>query len=391
MPAFNLEHERSRLQEDGLTRDARIHSAQDSLRTLVAERTGAPSYFRYRGTRESITSVGYEQRGDIDKSFELSVLEAANERIAQRYALENRGFGAVKGNFFDVPLYSTFMLFSPPPDEPIPGYPGHTPIYFYYVTLGRDEDEREIKALSCNTWFSKEEQAELLNDLHPKTPILPTEESILTSPVNLAVGGTGTESFQTLWNKVRNFALERGYGASNFPQASVMEAYLLHGEKIMQNEHPELTIMAHDLATRLADGATQTEIEDDFEIMLKRGDKDLLYKDWGHLPNVQMSIPERRISIDARLLFLANKDSEAVRTVMTYCGISGGMSSNSREAAVNAWSFTAKRKEVTSEKRILCCTCPFCGQKVEAVIENGLIICPNEECEKGKKGVPYSQ
>jgi hypothetical protein len=34
----------------------------------------------------------------------------------------------------------------------------------------------------------------------------------------------------------------------------------------------------------------------------------------------------------------------------------------------------------SGEKKILCCTCPFCGQRVEAEIHNGKIHCPN--CQK---------
>lgn len=34
-----------------------------------------------------------------------------------------------------------------------------------------------------------------------------------------------------------------------------------------------------------------------------------------------------------------------------------------------------KRKN-TSEVKILCCTCPFCGRQVEAIIKDGMIICP---------------
>jgi len=40
----------------------------------------------------------------------------------------------------------------------------------------------------------------------------------------------------------------------------------------------------------------------------------------------------------------------------------------------------------SSEKRTLCCTCPFCKEEVEAVIKNGRIICPRtKECGKSAK------
>ena len=76
MPAFNLEYEQTRLQEPGLTRDASIQSAKDSLRTLVAERTNAPSFFGFTARPSLVTSVGYEHRGDLSKSFGKSIEEA---------------------------------------------------------------------------------------------------------------------------------------------------------------------------------------------------------------------------------------------------------------------------------------------------------------------------
>jgi hypothetical protein len=45
---------------------------------------------------------------------------------------------------------------------------------------------------------------------------------------------------------------------------------------------------------------------------------------------------------------------------------------------------TAPVVSISSEKRILCCTCPFCKEQVEAVIEKGKIHCP-----KCKKEVDY--
>lgn len=40
------------------------------------------------------------------------------------------------------------------------------------------------------------------------------------------------------------------------------------------------------------------------------------------------------------------------------------------------------------EQRILCCKCPFCNEKVEAVIANGKITCPNPKCGKS---APYQE
>lgn len=403
MPAFNLEHEQRRLAEPGILHSTKVPSARDSLRTLVFERTHTPSFFALTAREDEVTSVGYEHRGDLNSTFVRSEEQAQTARIEARYALENKGYRKAREQFFKLPLHSTIMLISPPPNEPIPGYPGHTPIYFYHILPGQTEDEREIKALSWDTRFSKNDQAQILNGFNPDTQVLPTEESILTSPVSVS-GGEGTQSFYTLWEALREYFRKKGYTHFTAPPAVVMEQYLLHGERLMRNQHSELDVMIENLAQRLADGATRNEIADDFDTMLGRGDKDLLHKDWGHQPTIHMNIP-RHIDLDrpqAFVLFQQNKHlGENVRQVMTFCGMSGGMKASSpfgtiqpnQEAPVNTWSFTekkgiaeAKENDTIQEQTKLCCTCPFCSREVEAVIGGGKITCP--DCEAS---VPYIQ
>ena len=401
MPAFNLEHEQRRLAEKGISHGAKVASAKDNLRTLVFERTHTPSFFALTAKADEVTSVGYEHRGDLNNSFVRSEEEAPTQRIEARYALETQGYNKAREKFFALPLYSTIMLISPPPDEPIPGYPGHTPIYFYHILPGQTQDEREIKALSWDTWFSKDDQAQILNGFNPDARVLPTEESILTSPVS-ASGGEGTQSFHMLWDSLRDYFRKKGYTHFTVPQGVVMEQYLLYGERLMQARHLELDVMIESLAQRLASRTTRDEIADDFDTMLGRGDKDLLHKDWGHQPGIHMNVPRHAIPDrpPAFAVFQQNRYlGENVRQVMTFCGMSGGMNlSNSfgspkTEASVNSWSFTAKKgvseeKETSSSQEVtkLCCTCPFCRKQVEAEIGGGKITCP--DC---KASVPWSQ
>src|SRR3989344_8334193 len=280
MPAFNLEHERRRLAEQGMSPDVRVGSTRDNLRTLVFERTHMPSFFALTVKGENVTSIGYEHRGDLNNTFIKSEEEAPTERIAKRYALETQGYRQVREQFFVLPLHSTIMLFSPSPDKPIPGYPGHTPIYFYHILPGKKDDEREIKALSWDTWFSKDDQAQILDGFNPDTKVLPTEQSILTSPVSVK-GGEGTESFYMLWNSLRDYFKQKRYTHFSIPPAFLMEQYLLHGSELMRNQYLDLDIMIESLAQRLAKGASRDEIADDFDTMLGTGDKILLHKDWG--------------------------------------------------------------------------------------------------------------
>lgn len=398
MPAFNLEYEQRRLSEPGITYSAKVKSAKDSLRTLVSERTHAPSFFELSAKPDEVTSVGYEHRGDLDNSYAKSVEEAPTDAIARRYDLENQGYRKVREQFFDLPLYSTFMLFSPPPDESIPGYPGHSFAYFYHILPGEKEDERTIKALAWSNRLTREDQAGILNSFRQQGNVLPTEESILTSPIRVE-GGNGTESFRKVWLAIQEVVKNKGYTDIVCPPAYVMEQYMLRGDDMMRTQHTDFDVMVEDLAKRLVNGATRDEIADDFDTMLGTGDKDFLYKDWGYQPNIHMNIP-RHADLDnhqAAIIFQQNRHlGQDVRQVMTFCGISGGMKTSnpfetnqpSQDALINSWTFTVKNEseQTLQEQTKLCCTCPFCEREVEAEIGGGRIRCP--EC---KKSAPWSK
>ena len=130
----------------------------------------------------------------------------------------------------------------------------------------------------------------------------------------------------------------------------------------MRGQHQDLYAMVDDLAIRLADGATQPDIADDFNIMLKKGDRDLLFKNWGHQESVSMKVPLDYTPVDPRVIFWQNRSEESVREVPTFCGSSGGMEIPStfgnikaqptliRQRPIqgimgNSWGFTAKKPE----------------------------------------------
>ena len=66
-----------------------------------------------------------------------------------------------------------------------------------------------------------------------------------------------------------------------------------------------------------------------------------------------------------------------VREIMAGCGRSGGFEVDGKETAQSVADFDPNKK------RILCCTCPFCQEKVEAEISGGRISCPS--CKKTAK------
>ena len=70
-----------------------------------------------------------------------------------------------------------------------------------------------------------------------------------------------------------------------------------------------------------------------------------------------------------------------VKEIMAGCGISGGydLTESANDSANSVSEFDPKKEKV------LCCTCPFCNEKVEAVIKSGRITCPNPKCGKSAK------
>lgn len=68
-----------------------------------------------------------------------------------------------------------------------------------------------------------------------------------------------------------------------------------------------------------------------------------------------------------------------VKEVMAGCGVSGGydLNENQKDSPNSISDFDPKKE------RVLCCTCPFCKEKVEAKIAKGKIECPS--CKKTAK------
>lgn len=411
MPAFNLEHERSRLAEVGISYGAKIDSARDSIRTLIAERTEKPSHFQLTVAEDSVTGVGYEHRGDLNNSFKKSEEAAPNEKIAARYALETAGYNEAKKKFFQLPPYSTVLLMSPSPDAPIPGYPGHGMAYFYHIMPGENENTRTIKAVSWIHRFGKDEQADILNNSEVGKGALATEQSILLSPVSHTVDGTaGTESFRFLWDKVSEAFHKKKDRDFFLPSARLMEQHMLNGEERMKENFPDLYAMMDNLAARLSRGATKDDIAEDFDILQNFADEQLVFGKQSSSERrkqplevlLQQSIPYN-IRRHGRLLDIFNQYRHlnyGVRPVDTLCGLSGGIRDvgpvslfgsplqQTGNKQILGFSFTAIQEFKSPDKKLKC-TCPFCNKKIDAIIADGKITCPKNDGGCGKSA-PYN-
>lgn len=376
MPAFNLEHEHRRLREEGLTPAAAKQSVKDSISTYLFERNKLPSPFWLSVQGGKVQAVGYEQRGDLDNSFQKSVAEAGTSPIEKRYQLENKGYEEAKKMFFAAPLHATVLLLSPPPDDPLPGYPGHSMAYFYHILPGKDSQSRTIKALSWVHELDTVEQAELLRHLGAGQAV-PSEESILTHPVAVADFGSNTGSFHMLWDTISMFHRRRSRNFS-LPGGDFMEDLLLYGQEIWDKRYPKLAAMRDNLAERTVLGETQPQIGKDWDIMLNLAELEFAHIDISHRvaePTLQDFVSVTR---KGRTIFDEHRHlSYAPTLVNTSCGASGGMGTY---GSVTTATFDVSRSTTFSdsgEKTLHCKSCPLCGAfDITATIANGRITCP---------------
>jgi len=182
MSAFRLEVERDRVNEAfraGMNQALIEQSVDDQLRSLLAERTQTVHPFTLAVDGADVTARGFEHRGDLGNTYARSIKEAADVQRAGRFELENRGYEKAKEKFFDLPLYSTVVLMSPPPEVVIEGYPGYNLMYFYHILPGETDGKRTIKSLSFINKFEKQEQVEILRRIDPEVEVEATESSIL--------------------------------------------------------------------------------------------------------------------------------------------------------------------------------------------------------------------
>ncbi len=377
MSAFNLEHEQRRLGERGLTQAAAVQSAKDSISTYLFERNKMPSPFGLEARGEKVEAVGYEHRGDLAVSFQKSVDEAKTTAIEKRYQLENKGYEEAKKMFFAVPLHSTVLLLSPPPEKPIPGYPGHSMAYFYHILPGESSDKRTIKALSWVHDFSKEEQASLLQHLGAKD-IKPTEESILLHPVAASDFARDTGSFHLLWDTIGAFHARKERTFSCLP-GKFMEDLLLYGQEIWDKRYPEIASMRNNLAERVVAGETQQQIGKDWDIMLNLAEIELSHVDISRRLLSEPTLQDFSVSTPrGRTVFDSHRHLSYQPTMIdTSCGSSGGMGKYGSVTTATYEVSKGTNFSDSGERTLHCKSCPLCGASdITATIANGKITCP---------------
>lgn len=399
MPAFELDFDRNRIAEmqaAGMARDVQIQSVATNLRTYNLERTGVPSPFELQVDNGRVQQAGYEHRddGDLDASYKKSEETATESRVEKRYALENKGYGEVKKKFFELPIGSTILLMSPPPDESIPGYPGHSNAYFYHILpdSGGNPKKRTIKALTWVNYFDLDEQAEVLNELGAEKAVTSAEASILSQPVYASGSEGSTESFRLLWERMgRLYQSRRRPENFRYVPFEIAEKHLLYGKELWEKQHQALARMTTNLAQRLVNGESDEELADDWDIMLNLADGELLHKD------ISDQLSEKSFVIDetvmpGRVIFDHYAEySYAPRVVATPCGLSAGLGSYEGSASVFMTGTYTVEAPVAGDgkgEKTLDCTCPFCKEKVTAIIKDNRIICPRKDA--CGKSAPYN-
>lgn len=374
MAAWNHEHERSRLSEAGVTRERGLSSTQQQLWSLLAERTEDLNPFdlevdlALHGQGE-VTAEGFSHRGDLSNSYQRSVQAAENETIVRRYQLENQGYEKARELFFDLPLYSTILLLSPPADVPIKGYGRQSMACFYYILPGEGENKRIIKSLALTHYFSQEEQAAILNNFLIREKVVPREESILLSPICIyGFGKDDRESLRIIWQEMEGVYSQK---PRDFwlPSFEIIEEFLLHGEEIREREHPALSQMISEIAVWYASGDFPADFASKWKIMLNLADKELLHRDVSEKKTVDGQMVSatstqklfyfnnsfyrsdfERGEIDGTIFSYYQELNYEPRVVATQCGPSGGIGEGrdglfgSQEAVFTTNTFEAERE-----------------------------------------------
>jgi len=388
MSAFNIEHIHHRRAERGVTN--LVESVTDEIWTLTHERKGPGmlSSFEQQMANDAVTATGHEHRGDLSKSWALSVEQAPEPVIAKRYALENAGYEEAKKLFFDLPTHSTVLLFSPAPKDPNGrlkelGYAGHSMAYFYHILPGENERTRTIKSLTYMHGLSNKEQADILNMLHGEDVVQPTERSILLNPVGISTLTDDTASFQYIWSEMEN---EYSTKHRDFvlPPAKLAAEILLNGRKLRKSRDKVLALMIDELAAEIAMGKSEQEIRTRWNIMLNLADSGRLNKDFStDTINADAHSSKQLSTYQTQAIFMQYQHlNYEPQQISTACGLSGGIGSSQGIGnsifTTNQYSVENSQTQGSSEQDMKCVKCPECGQTVDAIVTTSSVKCP--EC-----------
>lgn len=92
--------------------------------------------------------------------------------------------------------------------------------------------------------------------------------------------------------------------------------------------------------------------------------------------------------VQGQILFDPREILSEMKELAGCAGGGGGSIGRGGRGIIDSAGIARAIKFYEGDKKILCCTCPFCKTKVEAVIEGGRISCPNPECGKS---APYEE
>lgn len=244
--------------------------------------------------------------------------------------------------------------------------PGGSYLHNFYdvFTLKEDENGRYVQArryssgLTAEETISKIKEKGLVDETYKADP-----EYTLSHPIEIDasdVNFSTADSIHKFLHINHNFATEEELRQINEVNASLYTSYI---NTLVNNPYVVKEILLTYDAILVQSDIIFSAIRRNDQSFLRA----LRYKS-------QFSYPTKR-----EIGVLA---AQPVRKAMIGCGFSGGLSGGSGiETMSSPFSVADKDpNKTTQEKTILCCTCPFCKQEVEAVIGGGRITCPN--CEK---------
>lgn len=258
---------------------------------------------------------------------------ATNPEDFDREDAEVKGFGEVIDPFLsnsETPLGTKILSISPPGGK-------YKHNFYDIFTLKRRNGARYVELSRYSSGLIPADYAKLIPEMDPDGPL--TAAEFLANPIKIRDVFVSAEQIHRVLHKEHDYMEESDFGEIWSGVQPAVANYLLNRNANSFNAILNLADKVWDSQKRRKAGESYTD-----------------YTNY--------------VPTNARLRDLGN---EPVRQAGGDCPGKSG--------ADDPYSVSE-----SGEKRILCCTCPFCEQQVEAIIEDGKITCP-----KCKKSAPWKE
>lgn len=333
-------------------KNARERLIQDNLVRYVGEyRLGEKfdEYF-YEVKTNPDTSESYFASGNnepIKNTYKKAIFEREKRGLeAFRETAEQEGFEILEKNLVNAPDGTMAVWVSPPGDKK-DGYGDYS---FTFIAQVVDKiNGRKVRIIPYRNEFSKKEHNNYLSKLTEREIDYEKDVDFLKSPQIINAGGLyGPEDVLEFIGEQEEFT------------DSWREEFYLKAQPIIQWYLNLVKENANDYELQKALHALEN-----FSIAYK-DNRDVALSDKKNISGELSYLGTGQVFVEAW-------GGNAPPVVRGSCGAIGDKTPTPMEM----------QEEFSKKERVLCCTCPFCKEKVEAKIAKGKIECPS--CKKTAK------